>query len=73
MGFLAFPLDVEVARALGFQPACNPHAGEGHAGEDAGEKANDQHDREAADRAGAEQEQQHTGDEVGDVSRLHGS
>ena len=52
---------------LALDPERDQHPGEVDRGEHRGDDADHQHDREAADRAGAEIEHQHGGDDVGDV------
>src|SRR4030095_11908275 len=51
---VSFPLDADGARALGFDPQRNQHPGEVHRREYRGDDADQQHDREAAARDGAE-------------------
>src|SRR4249919_2862739 len=62
-----FPLDVDGARALGLDPQRHQHPGEIHRREYRRDDADQQHDREAADRAGTEIHHQRGGDGVGDI------
>src|SRR5690554_788187 len=67
MSFMAGSLQHEFRRALLAKPARDPQARHRDRGEHRGDDADDQHDRETADRTGAEHEHDHGRNRIGDV------